>query len=179
MLNSGPIRELMAKNGNLFNAPRAAGKHLLCFVLSLLCFPLMLLQAVETPPALEHVGTVPIDGYAYPSVSADEAGNSYAAFLVNGALNVGKFSSSGALLWRTEQPGDLSYDARIKVDAGGNSYVAATDYSSDSGYLYKFDANGAFAGKRTVPAGITNYWESDDIAYDPLSGAHIHHDIFL
>lgn len=170
MLSYEPIREIMAKNRSLFNAPRAAGKHLGCLVLSLLFFHPVSLQAAETPPALVYVSTSLVGGYEYSSISADGAGNSYAAFLVEGVLNVSKFSSDGALLWRTEQPGDLSYDARIKADAGGNSYVAATDYSSNNGYLYKFDTNGAFVKKQTVPAGITSYWESDDIAYDPLSG---------
>jgi hypothetical protein len=62
------------------------------------------------------------------------------------------------------------WEARIKVDAGGNSYVAASDYNSNSGFLFKFDANGVLVKMQTVPGGVAGYWESDDIAYDPLFG---------
>lgn len=160
---------------NVFTVPQSAEKYLVLFVLvALLPTPRSLLAA-EAPPPLVYVSTALAAGWGpdLASIAVDNSGNSYVAFSDwYGVLYVGKISYQGALIWGATQTGFYTINVRIKIDAEGNAYVAASNLSGSNGFLLKYNTNGLLVKNQIVPF-MGSYGEMVDIAYDPLL-AHIY-----
>lgn len=133
-----------------------------------LCAPL---SAAETPPALVFVSTALTDGY-YPMISVDGSGNTYVTYTGYGdpaPLWASKISPKGELIWKTGLPAESEWVARIKTDAGGNSYLAVGSYAAGN-FLLKYGADGVLIKKQSIPVFGSGNIDVEDLAYDPLRG---------